>query len=137
MKQKIITWSIILTALILTGCGGGGSGDNSTNTGASAQTTKVYEITVVSDPTLPDSVCKGAKGTMIITDSQVSGTVNSDWGISYKVTGTYVKNTQHIEGGFADGGTQVATFEGNATETTANGTWKDRTCNGIWSGKIK
>ena len=143
MRQTLKLYTVAtLTGLIITGCGGGSATtdkntDNPTKD-KSISTTKVYNVTVVSDPVLPTSICKGATGTLIIKeDNTVSGTVDSEWGKSYNITGTHIPENGIIEGGFADAGTQVATYKGVADDQSADGTWKDANCYGTWSGKIK
>ncbi len=99
---------------------------------------KLYDVQVVSDKSLPDSQCKGATGLLIINSDKLSGTVTSEWGISYAITGTYLTGSHEIKGGFANGGKQVATFEGTADNSTADGTWRDDLgCYGTWSGTIR
>ena len=137
MTQKLKLYTVAtLAGLTLIGCGGGGSSSN-VDENVSTETTKVYNVTVISDKSLPTSVCKGATGTLIINNDVVSGTVNSDWGKAYDITGTYIPENNHIEGGFADAGTQVATYEGTADQSNASGTWRDSSCYGTWTGTLK
>jgi len=138
IKLTISTFAISL----IVGCGGSSSSsaDKNDQTPQTNQTntTKVYNVTVVSDDSLSPDTCKGATGTLIIREDKVSGTVKSDWGKIYDITGTYISETSKIEGGFADAKTQVATYKGTANNNSASGTWEDSLgCYGTWSGTIK
>jgi hypothetical protein len=138
IKLTLSTFAISL----IVGCGGSSSSstntDNQTPPNNQPSNTKIYNVTVVSDASLSPDTCKGATGTLIIKEDKVSGTVKSDWGKIYDITGTYISETSKIEGGFADARTQVATYSGTANDNNASGTWEDSLgCYGTWSGTIK
>lgn len=76
--------------------------------------------------------CGTADFTMIIVDSQITGTAEDSWGDTYDLSGT-VDATGHITMGVADSGDCFAIYSGQLTGSTGSGTWEDdEECSGTW-----
>lgn len=128
MKYQILT----LTSLLLIGCGGSSTGSSSNSS------IKTYNATVTPNSDLAYR-CGSASGDIVINGSNVSGTVKlNNSNLIYVVSGTYIKDTGGVEGGFAVSGRSVAEFSGVVRGSTGGGTYSDDyNCRGTWSVREK
>lgn len=95
---------------------------------------EIYTISATPSAGAP-SFCRSAHGDIVINDSAVSGTLKRDSSdIIYVVSGTYIRETNEIEGGFAVSKTTVAEFSGTINGSTGSGRWSDDYgCDGTWT----
>ena len=140
MKQIYST--LLLGALTLTGCGGGGgstpssNGNPSFDNAPSARQTlaQIHKYTVKAVPTSGGN-CKGATGEMIINGSGISGTITTGWGDILTIGGTYVSSSGNVSGGFAKNNLRLAEYSGKIVNNNITGIWSDSLgCSGTWSG---
>jgi len=77
--------------------------------------------------------CGDGEGTVTIADGTISGSVLSDDGTQFNVTGTVEPNGT-VDGGFALSSETVANFEGSfTTDFVGFGSWEDNAgCDGAW-----
>jgi len=131
MKNIYLT-TILLGAISLSGCGGGGNGgDNSTPN--SIQQSAIQKYKIVATPTSGGN-CRGANGTMIIEGSAVSGTIKTGWGDNLIIGGTYSSANGDVSGGFAKSNQRLATYSGNIKNNSGSGKWSDSLgCSGTWT----
>ena len=139
MKKIII---VLLSTFLLTACGGGSS-HSKKNIVPSERAAAVlnngtiafqrYIINTTPYSRFPFSMCRPAKGFMIITKNIVTGTIISGLGISYAIIGDYIPETREIDGGFTETGTSIAQYLGKIDMESGTGTWSDDFgCSGTW-----
>ncbi|SFV55821.1 hypothetical protein MNB_SV-12-595 [hydrothermal vent metagenome] len=140
MKNRYLT-ALLFGAISLSGCGGGGSSggdvESRSNLSPQSNTTNneatIRKYKIVATPT-SSGECRGAKGTMIIEGSSVSGTIKTGWGDNLIIGGTYSSQDGDISGGFAKNGSRLATYSGNMKNNRGNGIWSDSLgCSGTWT----
>lgn len=129
--MKYITTMLLAgtTAMFMSACGGGSSSstppvDYSGN----------YEMVVTSNPgtDVNGNQCRGANGSITVTNNMVSGSVVSDWGNTFTLDGEVTSNGQ-ISGKFSIGDDTIGQYEGQVGATGATGTWADvGGCAGNW-----
>jgi len=131
MKNIYLT-TLLLGAIGLSGCGGGGGNDSTPNSTNNIEST-IKKYNIVATPTSSGN-CRGADGTMVIEGSSVSGTIKTGWGDNLIIGGTYSSQNGDISGGFAKNGTRLATYSGNMQNNKGSGNWSDNLgCSGTWT----
>jgi len=132
MKNIYLT-TLLLGAIGLSGCGGGGSNHSTQPNSTNNTEATIQKYKIVATPTSGGN-CRGANGTMIIEGSSVSGTIKTGWGDNLIIGGTYSSQNGDISGGFAKNSTRLATYSGNIQNNKGSGNWSDNLgCSGTWT----